>query len=115
MNKKYRLKKKCEIDAVFNLKIKMANSYFTVYKKENVNDTNFRFAISIGKKYGNAVSRVKIKRQIRAIIQNEHHLFNICWFVIVVKPKASILKYKKIKDEILYILKKMKIKGDIRK
>lgn len=114
MKIKYRIKKKSEIDALFNGKNKKGDSYFTIYKKERVENVNFRFAMSIGKKYGNAVERNKIKRQIRSIIRlNQKRIISNIDFVIVIKPQANILKYDEINKSILYLLKKLMIMENI--
>lgn len=109
MKKKYIIKKKSEIDAVFNNKKQIGNSYFSVFLIEN-EANNFKFGMSIGKKFGNAVNRNKIKRQIRSIIRlNQAHINNEYKFIIVIKPKANELDYILIEAEILKLLKKLKI------
>ena len=110
MKKKYRIKKKSEIDVLFKGKIKKGNSYFTIYIKEESQNANFRFAMSIGRKYGNAVSRNKIKRQIRSIIRlNQETIKKEIDFVIVIKPQANQLNYDEINKYILSLLRNLKI------
>jgi len=109
MKKKYILKKKSEIDAIFNNKKQMGNSYFSIFTKENEVEY-FKFGMSIGRKFGNSVNRNKIKRQIRSIIRlNQKYINNKFRFVIVIKPKANSLNYLEIETEILKLLKKLKI------
>lgn len=110
MKKKYIIKKKSEIDAVFNNRVKRGNSYFTIYKKDVEENANFRFAMSIGRKYGNAVERNKIKRQIRSIIRDNQLKINKCFeFVIVIKPQSSDLIFNDINENIIKLLVSMKI------
>ena len=61
MKKKYRIKKYSEIDAVYKKRHVKNDSYFAVYQACDQNAKNFRYAMSIGKKYGNAVQRNLIK------------------------------------------------------
>lgn len=108
MNKDYRLKKKIEIDSIFLKKHSVGNSCFSIFYASN-NLEHFRFALSIGRKYGNAVSRNLIKRRLRAIIQINKDLIKAVDFVIVIKKDANKLDFKKIKQDIEYFLKKTKI------
>lgn len=105
MKKIYIIKKKSEIDNLFTQKVKRGNSYFTVFLKESKNNVNFKFAMSIGKKFGNAVARNKIKRQIRSIIRDNKEIINKSLdFVIVIKPKANTLSYKEISKQLTSLL-----------
>lgn len=105
MKKKYIIKKKSEIDALFKSNIKRGDSYFTIFLKECNLNVNFKFSLSIGKKFGNAVARNKIKRQIRAIIREKKHLIkvNSC-FVVVIKKQANDLSYVEINKSITNLL-----------
>lgn len=109
MKKIYRVKKKSEIDAIFNNKKQLGNSYFSIFYKGN-EFNHFRFGLSIGRKYGNSVSRNKIKRQVRSIMRLNQELINKAFdFIIVIKPKANTLTYEQISNEIISLLKKLKI------
>lgn len=68
MKKQYRVKKSNEIESILKEKRYFSNMYFSVYKRKNPETSHFRYAISVGKKIGNAVTRNRVKRQIRAIV-----------------------------------------------
>lgn len=110
MKKHYIIKKKSEIDNLFTSNVKRGDSYFTIFLKESKSNVNFKFAMSIGKKFGNAVKRNKIKRQVRSIIrENKEKINSKINFVIVIKPKANILSYKEINKSLTSLLIRLKI------
>lgn len=98
MKKQYRIKKSKEIDAVIKEKKRYGNKYFVVYYKVN-EEQHFRFAISIGRKYGKAVERNKIKRQIRSVFRNLNKSFSYD-YVVVVKTNAKNLNFTEIKNNL---------------
>ena len=108
MNKDYRLKKKIEIDNVFLKKHSVGNSFFSIFYIKN-NLEHFRFSLSIGRKYGNAVSRNLIKRRLRYIVSLNKNVIGSFDFVIVIKKDANKLDYKNIKKDIEYFFKKAKL------
>lgn len=108
MKKHYRLKTKQEIDAVFKQRKAHKNDYFSVLYQMDKEQTHFRYAISIGRKYGSAVSRNLIKRQLRMIIlENRDTISKSAQLVIVVYPKAQTLDYQNIQHHISHLLKKI--------
>jgi len=110
MKKKYRIKRNSEIDAIFKKKVYRSDSYFAIYQSDDLEQLNFRFALSIGKKYGNAVKRNLIKRQIRMIVSEmKHELILNKLFVIVIKPKSNLLSYDEIKSKLVALFKKSNI------
>lgn len=108
MKKEYRIKKYSEIDAIFKVKKAKGNQCFVIYQDQEItNLDHFRFAISIGKKFGHAVNRNLIKRQIRAIVQEvKDSISPNKKFLIVIKPCANKLSFEEIKKQIIDLLKK---------
>ena len=109
MKKEYRIKKSSEIDAIFKNKQSKGDKYFAVYSLKSSEDTHFRFALSVGKKYGNAVQRNLIKRRIREIVREIKEQLVCMRFVVVIKPQAKDLTYQEIKESIHQIFKKLNI------
>jgi len=105
MKKQFRIKKSKEIDAIIKNRKSYGNSFFVIYNKETDSET-YRFAISIGRKYGNSVKRNKIKRQIRSVFRELKNIPTLD-YVVVVKPKAGILNYSVIKKNLENLISKV--------
>lgn len=87
MKKEFRIKNGDEIELVMKKGFSKANRTFIVYKFKNPATINYRVAISAPKKLGNAVVRNKVKRQIRAILQqNDSLLKNGYDYFIIARP-----------------------------
>ena len=100
MKKQFSIKKSKEIEQIIKNKESYGNKYFVIYKMKN--ETNsFRFALSIGRKFGIAVKRNKIKSQIRNIIRNNINMFENYNYIIVINPTSSNLNFLEIKENIL--------------
>lgn len=114
MKKQYRVKKNQEIELIIKEKKFFSNQFFTVYKKNNPETSNFRYAISVGKKIGNAVVRNRIKRQVTSIIDNLNINFSSNTDVfIIVRPKIKEIDYFKMKLQLEYLFNKHKLlQGD---
>lgn len=111
MKKKYRIKKSSEIQRLIKKKTTVGNSYFILYYSKNHDIENFRFALSVPKKYGNAVHRNLMKRRIREVIKDNN--FNSLYdFFIVIKPKAEALSFSEIKKMLEKLFAKAKILGE---
>lgn len=109
MKKAYRLKKKSEIDAVFQPRQAVKSELFSIYYI-NKEQEHFKYALSIGRKYGNAVQRNLMKRRIRMIVQqNQEMIKKSMQFVIVIHPKSSELSFKRINEHIVRLMKKSNI------
>ncbi len=102
MKKKYRVKKRDEIDAIIRNKKSRGNKFFVIYNKEKIKK-HPRFAISIGKKYGSSVKRNKIKRQIRYALR-QIECIEVKDYVIVVRPNASTLSYQEIEKNLINLI-----------
>jgi ribonuclease P protein component len=110
MKKRYRIKKNSEIDAIFKQKKVKGDSFFSVYQIDDSNELEFKFAISIGKKYGNAVLRNLAKRRVRMIILSlKKEISKNKRFVIVIKPSAKDLDFAQMKEKLVSLFKKSKI------
>lgn len=109
MNKQYRVKRSDEIEAILKAKKSYSNKYFVVYKKENCEALNFRYAISVGKKLGNAVMRNRVKRQMRAIIDSLIVPDLKMDVFVVARPSVSGLAYAQMYQNIIYLFNKLNI------
>ena len=80
---------------------------FVIYI-ERTNDELYHFGISVGKKIGNAVTRNKYKRRIRAIIDKKNYQKGINCIIIL---RKSILDrdYIEIENSLLKAFKDLKI------
>ncbi len=114
MKKQYRVKKNQEIEAILANKKSYYNSYFSIYKMNNPKTSHFRYAMSVGKKIGNAVERNSLKRKIRAALQCINiPLDNNIDIFIIARPKAKELEFKDMVKQIEYLLFKLHIiKGE---
>ncbi len=107
MKKEYRIKKSSEIDAIFKHRKSKNNQYYGLHQKPNSLNEHFRFALSIGKKYGNAVERNLAKRRLRMIVAEfSPYMKKHIDFVIVVKPQSKMLNYQEMKNSIEELIKK---------
>ncbi len=108
MKKKYRIKDSSRIQSVLNARRKKADAFFSVYVSENTNG-HFRYALSVGKKFGNAVKRNRIKRQIRMVLNDRvDHDASKDVFVII-RPAASKLTFADIDNKLMKLLKAHKL------
>ncbi|MBR3618027.1 MAG: ribonuclease P protein component [Acholeplasmatales bacterium] len=110
MKKQYRVKKNQEIELILKNKKYSSNQYFTLYKRTNPETSHFRYAISVGKKIGNAVLRNKIKRQVTAIIDNLNlNLDSNTDVFIIVRPKVLEIDFNTMKSQLEYLFNKQKL------
>jgi ribonuclease P protein component len=108
MKKEYRVKKSSDIEKIIKDKKSTGNKYFVVYIKENHDNDHFKAAISVSKKYGNAVKRNKIKRQTREIVY-KLDILPVYDVFVVIKNSANELDFDQIKANITSLIKKHKI------
>ena len=108
MKKEYRVKKSSEIEMIVKYRQSRANKHFVIYKKENHDNTHFRFAVSVSKKYGNAVERNKIKRQVREII-SKLDIIKIYDVFVVIRVSAKGVSFTDMNDSITLLIKKLNI------
>lgn len=111
MKKEYRIKKSDEIQQIIKNRQTVGNKYFVLYFKKNHEIKNFRYALSVPKKYGNAVKRNLMKRRLREIIKVNTFIDDFDFF-IVVKPLANHLVFNQIKEMLEKLFAKANILGE---
>lgn len=80
---------------------------YIIYIERDTNEI-FKFGISVGKKLGNAVTRNKIKRQLKAIInQNDYQNSFNC--IIIVGKGINEKSFIERKENLLIALKNLNI------
>ncbi len=105
MKKKFRIKKSDEIQQLMSKKNTVGNSYFILYHQKNHNSKNFRFAISVSKKYGKAFERNLMKRRIREVVKI-NDFSDDSEFFVVAKIKSKELDFSGVKMNIEDLFKK---------
>lgn len=82
---------------------KIYSKNVTFFLEENKD--NYLFGFSIGKKIGNAVTRNRIRRQIKSILDKKNYEKKFkC--IIMVRKGILDLTYQEIENEIFYLIKK---------
>ena len=73
MKKINRVKKYSEFQEIMNMRVFARNEFFTIYYREKTQEYG-RIGLLVTRNNGNAVARVKIKRQVRSIIDKTLNL-----------------------------------------
>lgn len=102
---KNRIKKHSEFQEVIANGEQIHSNIFTIYKKPNLFGYT-RIGISVPKKSGNAVTRNKIKRQIRAAIAQSTNFEESVDIVLIVRKSFDIENFGKTKTEIFELFNK---------
>ncbi len=93
MKKSERVKSNILFNEIINKGTKVSNSMFSIFFISK-NDNNPLFGVAAPKKLGNAVIRNKVKRQTRALVDNNKILFkNNRNYIIIVKEKFLSSSY----------------------
>ncbi len=105
--KKYEVvKKNDDFNDIINTGKCLKSHFFNIYYKDG--DFNYpRFGIAVSKKYGNAVERNKVKRQIRSLIDHNKNLFsNGKNYIIMVRKGVKGINYSKMEQDFVHLLQK---------
>lgn len=81
---------------------------FVLYIEKNENYIPYKFGFSVGKKVGNAVTRNRIKRQIKSILDKKIYE-NGFKCIIIVRKSILEKEYSEIENILNEILNKLKI------
>ncbi len=81
------------------------NNFFVIYTYPN-EENNTKFGIAVSKKFGHAVNRNRIKRQIRSIIDNNRNLFQKGFnYIIMVRKDCKDNSFNKLENAVKDLLK----------
>lgn len=95
-----------EFTEIINLNKSVKNKYFSIYYRKN--NTSNRYGITVPKKIGTAVTRNKIKRRIKNIIDiNKKSVHNSYDYVIIIRKGILDLTYKEIEKELINLIVKI--------
>lgn len=101
------IKKNYDINNIINKRNMVKNKYFYIYKDKN-NINNYRFAICVSKKIGNAVTRNKIKRQTKDIIDKSNLVFNSNNdYVIIIRNEINNINYIEMRENLINLISKI--------
>ncbi|SRR5699024_7666553 len=82
------------------------NNYYVLYSNIN-NESKKMFGIAISKKIGTAVIRNKLKRQTRAIIDNNQNLFkNNYNYIIMIRKSCRDAKFQDMEKALINLIEK---------
>ena len=107
MKKRNVLKNNYDFNRIINNNKPFKYKYLVVYK-ENIEQKNYHFGLSVGKKIGNAVIRNKYKRILRDIITKMDYQNNFNCIIILSRGVLNNT-YEEISNDIKYVFKKINI------
>ncbi len=103
--KKYKIIKDSDIfeNVIHNGRVRKNKYYNIFYLENNLNKPLFGFAV--GKKLGNAVTRNKNKRQVKAIVDEFEYLFSKpYYYIIMLKKDINDIQFKEKKDALVSLM-----------
>jgi len=106
VKRQYRLRKSEDFHRIIHASCFVKNQLFVVYFQPNQLDS-VRVGISIPKKTGIAVTRNKVKRQIKAILRETLNVSKSIDYVIVPKHNYNIDEFNKSHDALKCLLEKI--------
>lgn len=108
MKKKNIVQKKQDYNRIIKKRQGQASKYFIINKEEN-NENIPKFGITFTKHIGNAVTRNKLKRRIKSIIDNNPNIYqNNQTYIIIAKQTTLELNYQELEKQLIYLFSKIK-------
>jgi len=110
MNKDKILRKSEDFTNIIKNNKSFKSKYYSIYYMKSEKN---HYGITIPKKIGNAITRNKIKRQLKNIIYNNEKNIQLGYnYVIIIKEALVFLNYAEKERELLYIIRKVKWKNE---
>src|SRR5690625_1866460 len=110
MNKRQRIKKNDEFQYVFKNGKSFANRQFVVYVLKRRECYPFRIGLSVSKKIGNAVTRNRVKRLIRATVQQLiDDIPNGYDMIIIARNPTANMNFHAVKSSLTHVLRRAKV------
>ncbi len=108
MKKQNIVKKSKDFTRIIKKRNGKSNNYFIINKEEN-QENIAKFGITFTKNIGNAVTRNKLKRRIKSIIDNNDTIYEKGnTYIIITKKDVLRLSYGQIEEELINIFQKIK-------
>ena len=102
------VKKPKDFDRIIKKRNGKSNNYFIINKEEN-KENKAKFGITFTKNIGNAVTRNKLKRRIKSIIDNNDQMYEKNYtYIVIAKKEVLNLNYKDQEKELKNIFSKIK-------
>ena len=110
MKKQSIVKNSKDFDRIIKKRQGKSNKYFIINKEENNENRNL-FGITFTKHIGNAVTRNKLKRRIKNIIDNNKEIYQkSTTYIIIARKNVLDLTYQEIEKELVNLF--LKVKGE---
>ncbi len=104
-----RIKQKKIFNKLRNSQSKIYGNYLLIVYIQDGNNTELAVGLTVSKKVGNAVMRNKIRRRLKAILQDlldqpdiSHYLVNI-----IARPDSVNASYTELKNDVNKVFKKL--------
>ncbi len=108
MKREYRVKKHSEFDRIIHAGRKVKTAHYTIYVERNPDQGHARIGLAVSKRNGNAVTRVRIKRQVRAMVSRCFDVTRRLNLIIVIRPSYNSLDAKANEEELAKALDEIK-------
>ena len=106
MKKRDVVKSNILFNDIINTGKRNSNKYFVICSVKKDFEKN-NYGIAVGKKVGNAVTRNKIKRQVRNIIDKNNKMFpNFHNYIIICKKEVLNLSFSNMEEELIKLINK---------
>ena len=108
MKKREIVKSKRDFNDIIKNAPFIKNENFIIYIRKKEEKEN-HFGIAVSKKLGNAVTRNKLKRQVRTILdEKKMHFPNSRDYIIMIKKSCVEVSYSKMKIDLENLIKEIK-------